>query len=302
MDEKQIEQGIKKGFPWIARVVALVAILAFFLPFCSVSCSGQKIEQLSALQISTGKDIRAMGDSERIEGNPATFILLLLPAAVIGISYVKNHIVSYCAYIVEAISVLLYNSYLLKSVEKACLGYGCTVRAEAGYVFIQLHGWIILLLGVIGIVIPLIFAKKKNFSLELKIPLVKKPKEDDSTEPVASHKEDEAPSIETIVVRSDGPRDKTPVTADRTDADPEKERDNGFFRAAEVHTQDTVPEKVVPDTIEEFRSGEALNNTVSDTIEEHRSGEALNNTIPDTMEEQEEEKRVKDLWSRPTGF
>lgn len=160
MDEHQINQTVKKGFPWVARVLALIAIIAFFLPFCTVSCSGQDLDTVSAAQMAAGKEFSAMGQSERVDGDAKVFVLLLLPVAVIGFSFIKKHIVGFVAYIAEAIAVLAYNSYLLNEAKEACQAYNCTVRTEIGYVLFQIHGWIMILLGAAGIIATIVLAKK----------------------------------------------------------------------------------------------------------------------------------------------
>jgi len=210
MDENRINRGVKKGLPWIARVLALIAIVAFFLPFCTISCSGQEIDRMSAAQIAAGKEVVAMGESTRVDGDPTAFVLILLPIVVIGISFVRKHIIAYITYICEAVSILLYNSYLVQALEKACREYNCTAHTEIGYVLFQLHGWLMIVIGVIGIVLTLVYEKRKGSSLDDR-PTITPNKNDGCVEPSIPHKGNFASDAGTITIRSDGPRVNSPV-------------------------------------------------------------------------------------------
>lgn len=152
MNKSQIEQGVKKGTPWVARALALIAIIAFFLPFCTISCSGQEVDTVNAAEIAAGKEIEFMGESEWVDGDPKAFILLALPLVVLLMSFYKKQIITSTVYIAQAIGILLYNRFLFDTIETTCSDYGCTVHSEIGYMLFQLYGWLIILLGIGSIV------------------------------------------------------------------------------------------------------------------------------------------------------
>lgn len=215
MEKNQISQTVKKSFPWIARVLALIAILAFFLPFCTVSCSGQDLDTMSASEMAFGKEFSVMGETEKVDGDAKVLVLLLLPLILVGCSFIKKHLVSFITYVAEAISVLLYNSYILKSLREACAEYNCSVRTEIGYVLFQVHGWLMLAIGVIGILVVIVLSDKKandddGFVLSDR-PFPKQEDAEESTSESTKVTTFEEPKPETIVLRTESVNPATMV-------------------------------------------------------------------------------------------
>lgn len=73
----------------------LLALLCFFLPFVTFSCSGQKVATFSGIQLATGTTLQrpqAFGPSEsqRIDPEPLAVLALLAALAGLGASFVKG--------------------------------------------------------------------------------------------------------------------------------------------------------------------------------------------------------------------
>ena len=213
MEKNQISQTVKKSFPWIARVLALIAILAFFLPFCTVSCSGQELDTMSASEMAFGKEISSMGQTQKVDGEAKVLVLLLLPLIVIGCSFIKKQLVSCISFVAESVLVLLYNNYLLKSLREVCADYNCSVRTEIGFVLFQVHGWLMLAIGVIGIIAVIVLSDKdKSDDTEFVLSDRPFPKPEDVVEATKSPRErmNEEPKPEAIVLRTES---VSPTTA-----------------------------------------------------------------------------------------
>ncbi|MBQ6481664.1 MAG: hypothetical protein IJI45_11145 [Anaerolineaceae bacterium] len=242
MEKNKITQSVKKSFPWIARVLALIAILAFFLPFCTVSCSGQKLDTMSASEMAFGKEFSVMGETEKIDGDAKVLVLLLLPLVVIGCSFIKKHIVSFITYVAEAISLLLYNNYILKSVKEACEQYNCALHTEIGYVLFQAHGWLMLAIGVIGIISVIVLSDKKD-ETEIVLsdrPFPKAEDTDGASKSVKKPKKEEV-SPETIVLRTEAGR--TASTANTSSEAPSIDKE--WKKPEEPSKQENLDEKAL---------------------------------------------------------
>lgn len=92
---------------FFSPVIFGLALMCFFLPWITVSCSGQKIVTLSGIQLATGTTIkepkmfegserpysyakRSKGSSERIKGDIFAIIALLASIGGIGMGFLKD--------------------------------------------------------------------------------------------------------------------------------------------------------------------------------------------------------------------
>ena len=177
MKESNFQEKVRKPVSYVARIIALIAILAFFLPYASCSVGSTKID-VSLADIAVGADkevgvsIFGYSESETIpmDAHPVLFLLLLLPAAALAFSWFKNQITRGGAYLVESIVSLLYNNFVMREIQSE-MSYGAydfssyVLKKEIGYSLYQLHSWIMLLLGIGTLACWYYFASKQKAPL-----------------------------------------------------------------------------------------------------------------------------------------
>lgn len=80
----------------IVKTVSLCLIVLFFFPLFTVSCSysgyGSSSISVTGLQSLIGKTIRMMGEEGRIDGKFIAIFLLLIPAAIAAVIFMKKSI------------------------------------------------------------------------------------------------------------------------------------------------------------------------------------------------------------------
>ena len=176
------QEKVSKFISYAARILVLVAILAFFLPYASCSVGSTKID-VSLSDIATGADkevgVSLWGYSESesvpLDPHPAVFLFLLLPVLALALSFLKKQIARGIVYLVEGISVLIYNSRVMQAIQSE-MSYGSydfsryVINKEIGYSLYQLHSWAMLILGAISIAVWFYFSSKSEKSSGLNSP------------------------------------------------------------------------------------------------------------------------------------
>lgn len=159
MEHSVSQEKVGSVIAWAARIMVLVAILAFFLPYASCSVGKEKVG-FSSAELAVGKDkevsVSFLGRSESkaisLEPHPALFLFLALPLLAGGLSFFKKQIARGIAYFLEGIIFLLYNNYVLRTL-RSQFSYGefdlsrYTLNLEIGYKLYQVHGWAMIVLG-----------------------------------------------------------------------------------------------------------------------------------------------------------
>ena len=152
MEHSVSQEKVGSVIAWAARIMVLVAILAFFLPYASCSVGKEKVG-FSSAELAAGKDkevsVSFLGRSESkaisLEPHPALFLFLALPLLAGGLSFFKKQIARGIAYFLEGVIFLLYNNYVLRTL-RSQLSYGefdlsrYTLNLEIGYKLYQVHG------------------------------------------------------------------------------------------------------------------------------------------------------------------
>ena len=84
MDENPVK---KSNGHKISASFAGLAILLFFLPWILVSCNGEEIAKPSGWQLAAGYTIDMGFSSEKIDGEPILFLVIISALAVLGLAY-----------------------------------------------------------------------------------------------------------------------------------------------------------------------------------------------------------------------
>ncbi len=164
MTERSLTQEkISAIIDWLVRVMVIISIFAFFLPYVSCSAGITKVSVSSAeLSVGAEKEIEisffGYSDSGTVplDPQPSLFILLILPIVAGVMSLLKKPIAKSLAYLVEGIAFLLFNNHVLQTM-RSQLSYGnydlsrYTLNLEIGYKLYLVHSWAMILLGVAGI-------------------------------------------------------------------------------------------------------------------------------------------------------
>ena len=170
------QEKISKIISYAARILALVAILAFFLPYASCSVGSTKID-VSLSDIATGADkevgVSLWGYSESesvpLDPHPAVFLFLLLPILAIVLSFLKKQIARGIVYLVDGISLLIYNSRVMQAIQSE-MSYGSydfsryVINKEIGYSLYQLHSWAMIIMGAASLAVWFYFSSKREES------------------------------------------------------------------------------------------------------------------------------------------
>ncbi len=168
------QEKVSSVITWSVRVMVIIAILAFFLPYVSCSAGVTKVV-ISSAELAVGADkeveisIFGYSDSETVplDPQPSLFLFLILPVVAGALSLLKEQIAKGLAYLIEGIAFLLFNNHVLQAM-RSKLTYGeydlsrYTLNTEIGYKLCLFHGWAMILLGVAGIVGWYYFLSKKR--------------------------------------------------------------------------------------------------------------------------------------------
>ncbi|MBR0206857.1 MAG: hypothetical protein IJQ45_08980 [Clostridia bacterium] len=170
------QEKVSKIISYAVRILVLVAILAFFLPYASCSVGSTKID-VSLSDIATGADkevsVSLLGYSESesvpMDPHPAVFLFLLLPILALALSFLKMPIARGIVYLVDGISLLIYNSRVMQAIQSE-MSYGSydfskyVINKEIGYSLYQLHSWAMLIIGAASIAAWYHFSTKREES------------------------------------------------------------------------------------------------------------------------------------------
>lgn len=124
----------------VSPVIFLASILAFVLPFVTVSCGGQKVASLSGVQLATGTTVQqpqvfGPPQKQRVEPDPAAALAALCAILGLVLSFlsIKNAIAPAIAGAMGALSLLFMKVRLDDQVVKQ--GHGMLqVSYEGGFV------------------------------------------------------------------------------------------------------------------------------------------------------------------------
>ena len=168
------QEKVSSIITWSVRVMVIIAILAFFLPY--VSCSaGVTKASISPAELAVGADkdieISIFGysgsETVQLDPQPILFLFMILPIIAGALSLLKEQIAKGLVYLIEGIAFLLFNNHVLRTM-RLKLTYGnydlsrYTLNTEIGCTFYLVHGWAMILLGVAGIVGWYYFLSKKR--------------------------------------------------------------------------------------------------------------------------------------------
>lgn len=145
-----MEQALQPIIVWTARIMAIVAFIAFFLPYGSVSCQGEKIVELSLYDMGAGMA------TEYYEhpGDPSVFLLLIIPAASLILSLFKEqvaHITAWCIHGAMGAASLISNGSIFRQFKAICGENLCTAKGEIGHTLMVLYGVILLVVCLAGV-------------------------------------------------------------------------------------------------------------------------------------------------------
>lgn len=168
------QEKVSSVITWSVRVMVIISILAFFLPYASCSVGVTKVD-ISSAELAVGADkeveisIFGYSDSETVplDPQPTLFLFLILPIIAGGLSLLKEQIAKGLVYLIEGIAFLSFNNHVLQAMRSKHT-YGdydlsrYTLNTEIGYKLNLVHGWTMILLGVAGIVCWYYFLLKKR--------------------------------------------------------------------------------------------------------------------------------------------
>ena len=130
---------LKQYLPRALKIAALVAMVCFFLPLCTVSCSGEEVE-ITGTRATFG--IEAMG--EKVDGNIFYALILLAPAVVLLLP-LKEDISSALLFGGCAVVHLITLNSLKSGVEKQAQQMYATASTTGAFAVAYLAGLCILI-------------------------------------------------------------------------------------------------------------------------------------------------------------
>lgn len=127
-----IREKMKRYLPIILRLLALVSVVLFFFPLCTVSCSGEEIG-ISGIKATFGFEEEMTG--QEVEGNFGFILALVLPLAIFGVFFVKNKkFERYREYLIAGLAaIVLIMLYVFKKTVEEEVGSYATVAFTAAY-------------------------------------------------------------------------------------------------------------------------------------------------------------------------
>lgn len=166
------QEKVSSIITWSVRVMIIIAILAFFLPYVSCSAGVTKASISPAvLAVGADKDIEISifgysgSETVQLDPQPILFLFMILPIIAGALSLLKEQIAKGLVYLIEGIAFLLFNNHVLRTM-RLKLTYGnydlsrYTLNTEIGCKFYLVHGWAMILLGVAGIVAGITFCQR----------------------------------------------------------------------------------------------------------------------------------------------
>ena len=132
---------------WVLRILAIVGILGFFLPYCMVSCSSEQAT-FSASDLAIGTEIF----DQKIEAQPLVWLLAFIPVAMLILAFACKTIHSkgfWFLTILESIGALWVNGEVRNQIAIACGEYNVMYEMQIGYTLIQLFGIMGLIFAVV---------------------------------------------------------------------------------------------------------------------------------------------------------
>lgn len=153
MSTAAIERAMEPVISWAARILAIMAMIAFFLPYGSVSCQGEKVLQVSLYDIGSGVDVDGYLPQE---GDPSVFVLLILPAASLILTLFKEQIAHGAAWAIHGIfgaAVLISNGSIFRQFKEVCQDNLCVGKGEIGHSLMVMYGAVLMVLCFAGVAV-----------------------------------------------------------------------------------------------------------------------------------------------------
>lgn len=123
---------------WVLRILAIIGILGFILPYCMVSCSSEQAI-FTAAELAVGTEIL----DQEIEAQPLVWLLVVIPALTLVIAFVCKTVHSkglWIVTIIAAIGALWVNSEIKSQIVLACSEYNIMYEMQIGYTLVQIFG------------------------------------------------------------------------------------------------------------------------------------------------------------------
>jgi len=125
----------------VASILIFVgSLLCFFLPFATVSCSGEKLITLTGQQMATGTTIEAPSlagesDKRKTDPNPFAAVGMLCAVAGIGLSLLGRRLaaVPAAAGAAGAVSLFLMRATMDSEIQRQSVGMVISVSYEYGF-------------------------------------------------------------------------------------------------------------------------------------------------------------------------
>ena len=132
--------------------LCIIAILAFFLPFCRISCAEETVARPSAMNAVMGELTDTDGDPFSFEAKPAMILMLILPAAALFLMLMKNIAFRSTVQMTEGILIIVLSIVFLNIAKSMAEEELAEAHGSIGFVLYQIHGWLMLLLGLMGLI------------------------------------------------------------------------------------------------------------------------------------------------------
>ena len=123
---------------WVLRILAIIGILGFFLPYCMVACSSEQAT-FAVSDLAVGTEILG----QEIEAQPMAWLILIIPALTFIFAFFFKSIQSKALWImtaIEAIGALWVNAEIKKQIVMACSEYNIMHEMQIGYTMVQIFG------------------------------------------------------------------------------------------------------------------------------------------------------------------
>jgi lysylphosphatidylglycerol synthetase-like protein (DUF2156 family) len=131
----------------ISSAAALLLMLCFFLPWVTVSCSGQPVATVSGQDLASGMTVEAFGSSEHLEGETVLYLVPLAGVIALGLALIGGRVGKglSIAQIILAVLVSLLLFLTWNNMQSQIRQYNLDVSLKIGFL-----GSILAVLGIIA--------------------------------------------------------------------------------------------------------------------------------------------------------
>lgn len=137
----------RKNIPVIVRVAAILMLVCYFIPFCTVSCEGEVLARMTPLEMTTGKEI----EGEYVGGEATVCILIVLPVLALCFSFLKNMSAKSTLYILSGAGILVAINVFLVNGKNEASEFGCDFTPGVGYYLFFIYGLFMIVAGIISL-------------------------------------------------------------------------------------------------------------------------------------------------------